>query len=225
MPKESDKRRYRRFVVEGLQGNVLYTSDLEILNISIDGAAIETTKRLELNREYTFKINYKDNYLSIKGRVVWAILITKEIRQAGKSVPVYRAGVAFSDTVSEKAHMLMDFIEESRIKRLGQRLGGVRFKIARSDNIKIDLPYRYTVKKISLSGMLAETEYPLELDSYHDIELFLNEHPVRIVGRVVNCEQLQPDTPIKYGIGIEFIQISDNQSNMLRNYLSTLEDA
>ena len=121
--------------------------------------------------------------------------------------------------------VVMDYIEENRIKTLGKRLGGVRFKIAQTDNIKIDLPYRYAVKKISLSGMLAETEYALEIDSHHDIELFLNEHMVKIVGRVANCEPIRLHDITKYDIGIEFIKISDNDSEILKSYLDTLEDA
>ena len=75
--KDGNKRRNKRHVVEGIEGNVLYTSDIEVLNLSIDGAAIETAKRLELNREYTFKIKYHDSFISLRGCVVWAILVSK----------------------------------------------------------------------------------------------------------------------------------------------------
>lgn len=224
MSENNDNRRYRRYVVDGIHGNLLYSSDLEVLNISIDGAAIETTKRLELNREYTFKIKYKDVNLTLKGRVVWAILVSKEKKDSKTVIPVYRAGVAFADTLSEKANMLLDFIEENKIRTFENRLGTVRFKIAKTDNIKIDLPHRYRVKKISLAGMLAETEYPLKIDSHHDIELFLNSSVVNIVGRIVNCEKLQAEKTVIYDTGIEFMQMSDRDIKLLENYLETLED-
>jgi hypothetical protein len=225
MSENNDNRRCKRYFVDGMHGNLLYSSDLEILNISIDGAAIETTKRLELNREYAFKIKYKDINLTLKGRVVWAILISKEKKDSKTSVPVYRAGVAFADTLSEKTNMLLDFIEENKIKIFEDRIGTVRFKITNTDNIRIDLPHRYKVKKISLAGMLAETEYPLEIDSDHDIELFLNDNVVNIVGRIVNCEKLQAEKADIYDIGIEFMQMSDRDIKLLEDYLKTLEDA
>lgn len=225
MFENNDNRRYRRYFVDGMHGNLLYSSDLEVLNISIDGAAIETTKRLELNREYTFKIKYKDVNLTLKGRVIWAILISKEKKYSKTAIPVYRAGVAFSDTLSEKANILLDFIEENKIKTFENRMGSVRFKITKTDNIKIDLPHRYKVKKISLAGMLAETEYPLEIDSHHDIELFLNDSVVNIVGRIANCEKLQEEKTVMYDSGIEFMQMSDRDIKLLENYLKTLEDA
>jgi hypothetical protein len=225
MSGNNDNRRYRRFFVDGMHGNLLYSSDLDVLNISIDGAAIETTKRLELNREYTFKIRYKDVNLTLKGRVVWAILISKEKKDSKTAIPVYRAGVAFSDTLSEKANMLLDFIEENKIRTFENRIGSVRFKITKSENIKIDLPHRYKVKKISLTGMLAETEYPLEIDSHHDIELFLNDSVVNIVGRIANCEKSEAEKIVIYNTGIEFMQMSDRDIKILENYIETLEDA
>jgi hypothetical protein len=225
MSENNDNRRCKRYFVDGMHGNLLYSSDLEIINISIDGAAIETTKRLELNREYAFKIKYKDINLTLKGRVVWAILISKEKKDSKISVPVYRAGVAFADTLSEKTNMLLDFIEENKIKIFEDRIGTVRFKITNTDNIRIDLPHRYKVMKISLAGMLAETEYPLEIDSDHDIELFLNDNVVNIVGRIVNCEKLQAEKADIYNIGIEFMQMSDRDIKLLEDYLKTLEDA
>lgn len=225
MSDNNDNRRYKRYFVDGMHGNLLYSSDIEVLNISIDGAAIETTKRLELNREYTFKIRYKDANLTLKGRVVWAILISKEKKDSKTAIPVYRAGVAFADTLSEKANMLLDFIEEHKIKTFKSRLGTVRFKISNTDNIKIDLPYRYKVKKISLAGMLAETEYPMEIDSDHDIELFLNDNVINIVGRIANCEKLEGGKIVIYNTGIEFMQMSDRDIKLLENYLETLEDA
>ena len=225
MSENNDNRRYRRYVVDGIHGNLLYSSDLEVLNISIDGAAIETTKRLELNREYTFKIRYKDVNLTLKGRVIWAILISKEKKDSKTAIPVYRAGVAFSYTLSEKANMLHDFIEENKIRTFENRIGSVRFKITKTENIKIDLPHRYKVKKISLAGMLAETEYPLEIDSHHDIELFLNDSVVNIVGRIANCEKLDTEKTVMYDTGIEFMQMSDRDIKLLENYLETLENA
>ena len=224
MGKNSDNRKNKRYIVEGIRGNLLYTSDLEILNISIDGAAIETAKRLELNREYIFKIEYKNAFLDLKGRVVWAILISKERKDSKIMVPVYRAGIKFIGTLSEKANMLLDFIEENKIKTIENRLGSVRFKIASSRNIKIDVPHRYKVKKISLSGMLVETEYHLEQDSHHTIELFINNTPMNIVGRIANCTRCNVDKVADYEVGIEFIEISDNDREVLKGFLNALGD-
>ena len=119
MAENSENRRHPRYIVEDIHGNVLYTSDIEVLNISVDGAAIETARRLEVNREYSFRINYKDISLSLKGSVVWALLTSRSKKGTQGSVPVYRAGIKFTDVLSEKAEALLKFIEENRVKKNG----------------------------------------------------------------------------------------------------------
>ena len=223
MPRD-DHRRNKRYSVDGIRGNVLYTSDIDVLNISLDGAAVETTRRLELNREYTFKVRYKNNSMDLKGQVVWAVLISKERKDTRAFVPVYRAGIRFSNLSSEKAGLLQEFIEENKVRMLEPRLDGVRFRIATSADVKVELPRRYEVRRVSLSGMLIETEYPLDLDSQHGIELFLNEEIMNFTGRVAYCETTATDKGSKYDIGVEFIEMSDSDRKALRGFLDTLED-
>lgn len=222
--KKNEGRKHKRYIVDGIQGNVLYPADLEVLNLSIDGAAIETTKWLDLNREYTLKIKYKDVVLNLRGRIVWAVLTSKEKKGSGEVIPVYRAGVRFTDTLSEKTTMLINFIEENKIRTLEKRLVGVRFKIANTQNVQIDYPYKYEVKKMSLSGMLVETEYVLDINSNYDMELFLNENVLNILGRVAYCEKFDSNDVIKYNIGMEFVGMSDNDRGILKEFLTTLED-
>jgi hypothetical protein len=220
----NDKRNNKRYAVEGISGNVLYTSDLEVLNISNNGAAIETSKRLELNREYTFKIKHRGSFLNLKGLIVWATLVSKMNKATGTVIPVYRVGIRFTHTLNEKANTLVQFIEENKVKWLEKRLGGVRFKIETGKKVKVDLPQEYMVKKISLSGMLVETEYPLELDSRNSIELFINGYTLQISIRVTNCHDIITDGIAKYDIGIEFIDISEQDENILQNFINTLEE-
>ena len=222
--KKSDKRKNKRYAVEEVSGNVLYTSVLEVLNISIDGAAIETSKRLELNREYTFKINHSGSCLNLRGRIVWATLVSKVNRTTGTITPGYRVGIRFTDTLSENATALSRFIEENKAKSLKKRLGGVRFKIATDEKVKIDLQHECEVKKISLSGMLVKTAFPLELNSRNNIELFLKGHVLLINIRVAHCRDITIDGIPKYDIGIEFIEMSGQDENILQNFLVTLDE-
>jgi hypothetical protein len=221
---KNDKRRHKRHAVEGISGNVLYTSEIDVLNISIDGAAIETSKRLELNREYTFKIRHRGSFINVKGLIVWATLISRINKTTGAMTPLYRVGIRFTDTLSEKATRLYQFIEENKVKSLEKRLGGVRVKIVTNEEVKIDVPHEYKVKKISLSGMLVETEYPLAIDSQNGIELFLNGQLLKITVRVANCKDTAPGGMEKYDMGIEFLEMSEEDANILQNFLNMLEE-
>lgn len=223
MPKEN-KRRNKGYFVNGVQGNVLYPSDLNIINISIDGAAIETKKRLELNREYSFKVKYKDSFLHLEGLVVWSILSQTEKRDSGEIIPVYKTGIRFTNILNERANMLLKFIEENRIKTYEKRFGGIRVKIASSEDVKIDLPCKYEVKKISLSGMLIETESPFEINVKHEMEFLVNDHTVNIIGKVSNCIKIVSEDVDKYEIGIEFIEMSDKDKEILKSFIDALEE-
>jgi hypothetical protein len=87
--KKHDKRRYKRYSMNGgrVEGNVLYPSDMKIINMSVDGADIETKRRLELNKEYTLRLKYKDANLDLKGRVMWSILSHTEKKKTGETIP------------------------------------------------------------------------------------------------------------------------------------------
>ncbi|MDQ7787231.1 MAG: PilZ domain-containing protein [Thermodesulfovibrionales bacterium] len=219
----SDNRKNKRYVVEGLQGNLLYTSDLEILNISIDGAAIETTRRLELNREYTFKIQYNNTQLILRGQVVWAVLVSKKGRTESY-LPRYRAGIQFADTLSENQQILRRFIEENRLRARESGIGGLRCKISNTEAMTINLPRKYQVRKISMSGMLIETDYPLDINTHFDIELFLKDTMVSILVKVITCTQRGSLKTSSYDIGMEFITMSENDQDTLRQLLLAFEE-
>jgi c-di-GMP-binding flagellar brake protein YcgR len=217
-----ERRTHKRYAVEGIRGNVHCLSDLKVIHISIDGAAIETTNRLEVNREYRFRIDYKDTPLNLNGFVTWSKLTRSEKRRSGESVPIYKAGVKFIGIMDKKAETLMSFIEENKV-RTPERRSGVRYKISTSENIKIAYPYGCDVKKISLAGMEIETEHPLVPDSTHNMEFWLNEGAVHTAGRIVTCVEIPLENRTKYNMGVEFIKISDADSELLRNFLDTLE--
>jgi hypothetical protein len=218
-PQKKERRRHKRYTVDGVHGNVLYPSDLEILNMSIDGAAIETAKRLDINREYTFKIKHKGSVVSFRGRVIWSLLTNKELRDQNKIVPIYRAGIRFTDTLNEKGTQLMNFIEENKASALERRVVGVRFKIDAPQNIKVDYPYKYEVKMMSLSGMLVETGYALKVDSRYHIEIFLENTVVELMGRVAYCEEVKPRNEATFSIGIEFVQMPDEKRELIKKFL------
>ena len=92
-----ERRRHKRLIVKRVRRNVLHSSNSKVINISACGVAIETTKRLEINREYSLKINYKGNPLRLKCRVVW-VLTQAEKKESGDVIPIYKAGMEFNES-------------------------------------------------------------------------------------------------------------------------------
>lgn len=95
---ENERRRYKRFLVKGTKKDIKGKSDTKLINVSIGGAAIETTKNLEINKEYRLKVYYKGNPLSLRCRVIWATLMRSENKESGDIVPVYRVGMNFLES-------------------------------------------------------------------------------------------------------------------------------
>jgi hypothetical protein len=202
---------------------MLCSSDINILNISMDGAAIATTQRLVIGREYSLKLKFENTSLTLRGRVVWSVLSHSKTLTNGEVVPVYRAGMRFTNTLTDDATRLISYIEKSKSNPLEQRILGVRFRVQQSEGSEIDLPCEYRIKKISLSGMLIETDSPLLLNSRHDMEVSLDDSIVTLIGRIANQQEITTRNGTKYDVGIEFIDMTEKDQGILKKYLDAIE--
>ena len=90
-----ENRRHKRVAVKGVRGYMSPSLNTKIINISAEGAAVETTKRLIINKEYNVKINHGGYALRVKGRIVWSLLTNIERKQSGDIIAVYKAGMKF----------------------------------------------------------------------------------------------------------------------------------
>src|SRR4051812_26304348 len=84
-----DKRRSPRIMVESLQGTMVMAAQVEVLNLSLGGAAVRAPRRLNLGCEYTLKLQVGDHILPLKGMVVWAVLSGSTREKGGEIVPQY----------------------------------------------------------------------------------------------------------------------------------------
>lgn len=219
----SENRKFRRYEVDSVHGRMAYLSDINILNISMDGAAIATTQRLSIDREYALKLNYEDSSVMIRGKVVWSVLSHSKTSKNGEVVPVYRAGVKFTNVLTNEATDLITYIEKSRTTDLEKRILGVRFKVRQPDNAMINMPCEYVIKKISLAGMLISADIAHEIDSEHEMEIHLNGSPITLLGRIANLAEVKGDGAVTYDIGIEFIKVPEEELKILTSYIDAIE--
>jgi hypothetical protein len=91
----AEKRKHKRFIFKGIQGKFPYSANSKIINISVGGAAIEATKKLEVNKDYSLNIRYKGNPLRLKCRVVWSVLSREEKKASGDVLRIYTGGLKF----------------------------------------------------------------------------------------------------------------------------------
>jgi hypothetical protein len=217
-----ERRRYQRYSVEGIHGNMLFASEVNILNISLGGAAIEADKRLNINSEYTLKIDDNDRTINLRGMVIWAFISKSKINEDGQIIPMYQAGLKFTNVLTDSSAELIGFLERFKTED-DSRLSGLRFIIDSDHSAVLDYPFNYRVKKLSLGGMLIESDVKFEVEDRFPMEIYLEENlPVEFNGRVASCMPIENTDPQLYDVGIEFMDIAEESSAGLKAFLDTL---
>jgi hypothetical protein len=216
-----DKRQYPRYVVEGVEGTLLFTTHVDILNISINGVALKAKRRLEIGRQYILKLEYKDRTVSVNGVVVWSVLSELTDGPHAEKVPVYKAGMRFTDIISDKMARLLEFIESHKLSQ-DERLN-IRFTIKAPDKAILDGPHNYGVKNMSISGMRIETDMRVDVGARYPMEISLEDNrTIKVLGRVVSCLEVNDRAPKHYAVGIEFIEMSDEDKKKLKEFVDAL---
>lgn len=218
------KRRHPRFVVEGLHGKVMLSTEVEILNMSMGGAAVSGEMRFNMGREYSLRLDIGEGgrTVQLKGVVVWSTLCGVRHNDLGESVSQYTAGLKFTNVMSEELERLLEFIDAVKLTP-EKRLAGVRFRVQSGSRGVIDSTHAYQVILISLSGMLIRTENELELEGVLPMELVPNsEAPIHFAGRVASAFELNEAVPPCYEIGIEFVDIAEEDRARLETFVTAL---
>jgi len=68
-----------------------------------------------------------------------------------------------------------------------------------------------------------EAEQPFAPGSMQDMELFLDNKVLDVRGRIIHCKEISSRNSIRYKMGIEFIEISDKEREVLRSFFSNLQ--
>ncbi|TAL24466.1 MAG: PilZ domain-containing protein [Nitrospirae bacterium] len=220
-----EKRRHKRVTVEGVYGNVVFASKAEIINISLGGAAIQVDTNLKIGKEYNIRLEGKDKHVEIKGITVWSVLSESKKGPHGDVIPIYHTGIKFINALTDKSAELVDFIESHKIKGTEDRLRGIRFKVQTNEKAIVDYSFGYRVKFISLSGMFIETLQIFKPEDRLPMEIALkNGSIIRFVGRVVSCTEIADKHPIHYNIGVEFVEMSDEDKLKLEEFVRSVSN-
>lgn len=218
-------RRHPRFTVEGLHGTVMLTTPVEIVNMSMGGAAVVADMRLNMGQEYSLRLQLdEERGLLLRGVVVWSTLSGVCPNELGESVSRYSAGLKFTNVISDELQRLLDFIDSARVTP-EKRLAGVRFRVEAGNRARIDSTHDYEVRLISLSGMLIRTEHDLPLEGVYPMELIPTGEPaIRFAGRVASCVGLEEAGPVSHEVGIEFLQVAPRDRARLEAFVASLAE-
>ena len=224
-----EKRRYKRFLVEGMdvKCRMFFNTEVKILNISFGGVALSMTKRLNMGEKYTLKIESESNTISLEGVVVWEKMTSHTREVKGKKFPIYEVGMSFDEVLTRKGADLLNFISGNiSDKEVPTRLQGLRVKIIQPEKtVILDDRDIYSVKMIGLGGMLIESKEELLIEDRFQMEMSFSEDvkPIKFLGRTAYCVEIPGNAPLRYDTGIEFIEMNEADRARLKEFIDFLK--
>jgi hypothetical protein len=216
------RRHSRSIVVDmGVTVKTLFHEAVELLDISIGGASIRSSRRFLIGGEYIFKFDLKERVVSMNGVVVWERLSGTRKLSEGEVMPVYTAGIKFTDVVKDRAAQLRQFLVNKLKER---RLSGVRIKFHAPESTVLGFMEACMVKDLSIGGMQILTGQTPPVGTTCSFELTLagNENPLHGRGKVAYCIEPAGEIPQGCCVGVEFLEMGDADTSRLVTFLETL---
>lgn len=222
----TENRKYQRHDVEGMgiHAKSIFNAEVNVLDISRSGGSIRSTKRFNMGGEYIFKFEHKLGAISIKSVIVWEKLTGSKKIAEGEIMPVYTAGIEFQDVSADKAELLKEFIEDKIQEFREHKLSGIRVKVHGPEKAVLSYLETCVVKNISFGGIRIETGQEPSLETIFPLELILteNKNSIRCSGRVAFYHQIPEETPQRYSVGVEFLDMLDDDKLRLDRFIKTL---
>jgi len=108
-----ERRQHRRFKVDDIKVNSEMPSatDVKIIDISISGVFVKADRKLDIGKKYALKIGYENKVLFVKAAVVWSMLADNIEEANGSIVPIYIAGMQFTDVLKGEIKDILSLIE------------------------------------------------------------------------------------------------------------------
>jgi c-di-GMP-binding flagellar brake protein YcgR len=235
-----ERRRHRRVASPGLSGRLPTSCDARLCDVSLSGIGFESEGRLAPARTYRLRLSTADGeVVDRQGRLVWSHLSATRRGPDGEVRPVYRAGLLFDDRSVSATSELYDFIQRHSdagngagrnpeplpAERFGVEREATRYQIEKIEELVLETEYEFLVRTLSLSGMLIETELPLEKRAQLNLVLELPEGELRGRVRVVSTERTIEEGRHRHAIAVEFLELSPADRERLERYLQRLLQA
>jgi len=229
-----NERRYKRYAVDfmDMKGNMVFASSVKIMDISISGVSLQADRRLNIGSEYTLNIIHEAKRLTVKAVVVWSSLHEKIKDARGYAIQIYAAGLRFVDITDGKKEEIVrfvkvrtpDILKETDLNQSdGLRLH-LRVPLKNQEEAVLRCQDSYTIKKLSLGGMLIASDCPLELEDQVPMEISIDEEKqIKFLGRVASCFLIENTKPEIYELGIEFLGMTDKDRQILNEFIRLLE--
>ena len=229
-----ERRDQERFLVdsENITGTLIIHNRVKIHDISMNGACLIGDKRFEIGREYRLSFECDEGKIPLRGTVNWAVLSQSNKTTEGDCIPIYKVGMQFTMLPDEAQNKLKKFITQYRklraIKKPGESLVLPFDDEQESDDandIFMDLPERFTVKKLDAKGMVVESRYEMAIDQTIPLEMHISKYkPLEVTGKIAYCLSKTKEGSKRFDIGIEFVKLSERDRNKIDKFVQSQKD-
>lgn len=215
------KRRYPRYEVAGLGGHLVVPIQIRVINVGLGGMALETHSYLQFGRAYTLKLEGGGSSLSLTGTVAWCSLRETTRTAEGEVLPVYRAGLKFEALSGERSQRLWGLIRRHALVEIEDSVLG-RFKVDLPADTRLGSSYDFAVRKLSLSGLLIETDFQPDVDARFDLQIQLGARRWATRARVASIPSVGRRSAGELTqVGLEFCDLDSNRASQLASFINT----
>ncbi len=219
-------RKHKRFNLDviDLSSKVSLISQVDIIDISLGGAALKVDRKLNIGKECLVMLEYKQKRVNAKGTVVRSELIGIEEKADGETITIYSVGLSFTDESAGKVKDFLSLIDTNKKTQMPVQADSlhhdVRFSIITSSEKVLNLPTNFGVQDISQKGIIIHTDLQLKTDSVVLLELSIDAfEPASFVGKVVSSRMVRDKTMSYYSIRVEFSKLTDRSRSLLVKFI------
>lgn len=186
-----ERRLRRRHGLDDVRGNVLFSYECRILDLSERGLAVRTNAALAPGRSYAVKIQLDEGrQLPLAGTVAWCRLQGTEKTAKGETVAVYTAGIELEEALSERSADILPLLERRGVARLERRLHGQLTPRGAGAEGEAHRAASVVVREVSRTGMVLEAPLQPGKGDLLDLRLELDEEASMVTLRTVRVRPL-----------------------------------
>lgn len=206
-----NKRHYKRFTIEGLGIHCRKLSGQEaaLLELTADRARVGLGEAPVLDREYTLRMDGKGFSISVQG----------VLASGAEKEDSFEAEMKFTHSLRGGDSGFLDFLK-TNIQE-----GSIDVRLLSPDD-SLYSAGNYHINQISFGGMRIVSAEKMEIGNSLQLDIVfpMNKPPIKVMGRVASCTRISENVPVKYHVGIEFLEMNRNDMLRLKDFIYFIQD-
>jgi Tfp pilus assembly protein PilZ len=220
MPHPEERRRHTRYEVHDLTGHLRADDRAQVLDLSVNGLAIETDAWLQVGETYTVRVQAGEDQLDVAGKVSWCRLVAMAPRDSGERRPRYRAGIEFGDALTDKARRILSFAQRNGLVARPDRVFARFVPSRQAVDAAVDHPCE--IRRASAGGLLLRCGRRPEMGERLVLRFEISGKPMATTVEVRDVQEAEPEeadgAPV-HDIGVAFVELTLEQRAALDRLL------